>query len=318
MNPHGLLIAYAEDLVKPVVSDFDAFLVGSTGMAYSPVPPDQVEVAVWSLERTQEILANPDDNSWTGRWLDILHDLAEQGEHHDFPPYGYGDATTVFIVKESTRALSESGGIRHGAECFNYHFPQELDDEFMIVWDQFDDEPFRYQKENDLREFLLCRAKEGYSFPINPVWPVRDKGWYNVFEVLRASSSAQAALACWFPDKGMFAKIDDLHARYPDGFVIMPSQNGRNSEHCADKREKAELIMHSAVKKAKAKQQGKESVSTKMHHAFDAVAHSLSGHLHHSHSANKKDGGKPQDASGAVQKKPSFLKKVKSKFSSSS
>lgn len=25
MNPHGLLIAYAEDFVKPVVSDFDTF-----------------------------------------------------------------------------------------------------------------------------------------------------------------------------------------------------------------------------------------------------------------------------------------------------
>ena len=29
MNPLGLLMAYAEDCVKPVVSDFDTFLVGS-------------------------------------------------------------------------------------------------------------------------------------------------------------------------------------------------------------------------------------------------------------------------------------------------
>ena len=32
MNPLGLLIAYEEEKVVPVVSDFDTFLVGSKGM----------------------------------------------------------------------------------------------------------------------------------------------------------------------------------------------------------------------------------------------------------------------------------------------
>merc|ERR1719453_2600163 len=40
MNPHGLLIAYAEHAVKPVVSDFDPFLVASTRMTYKMVPPE--------------------------------------------------------------------------------------------------------------------------------------------------------------------------------------------------------------------------------------------------------------------------------------
>merc|ERR1712110_608530 len=37
MNPHGLLIAYAEAAVKPVVSDFDTFTVGSRNMPYEKV-----------------------------------------------------------------------------------------------------------------------------------------------------------------------------------------------------------------------------------------------------------------------------------------
>merc|ERR1719337_642110 len=41
MNPRGLLIAYAEDSVKPVVSDFDTFTVASKNMNYDPVPDEQ-------------------------------------------------------------------------------------------------------------------------------------------------------------------------------------------------------------------------------------------------------------------------------------
>ena len=41
MNPLGLLVAYAESQVLPVVSDFDTFLVGSMGMEYSPLPDAQ-------------------------------------------------------------------------------------------------------------------------------------------------------------------------------------------------------------------------------------------------------------------------------------
>ena len=45
MNPHGLLIAYAESApqprVKPVCSDFDTFTVGSRGMRYDAMPEEQ-------------------------------------------------------------------------------------------------------------------------------------------------------------------------------------------------------------------------------------------------------------------------------------
>ena len=42
MNPRGLLLAYAEETVKPVASDVDAFLVGSRGMTHVKLPPEQV------------------------------------------------------------------------------------------------------------------------------------------------------------------------------------------------------------------------------------------------------------------------------------
>jgi hypothetical protein len=28
------------------------------------------------------------------------------------------------------------GVVRHGAECFNYYFPQEIDDEFLVISDR--------------------------------------------------------------------------------------------------------------------------------------------------------------------------------------
>lgn len=45
MNPLGLLIAYAEAHVKPVCSDFDTFLLGSRGMKYEVLPPQQARAA---------------------------------------------------------------------------------------------------------------------------------------------------------------------------------------------------------------------------------------------------------------------------------
>ena len=47
MNPLGLLMAYAEAKVMPVVSDFDTFLIGSSGtVPYDPLPADQANVVM--------------------------------------------------------------------------------------------------------------------------------------------------------------------------------------------------------------------------------------------------------------------------------
>ena len=59
MNPLGLLMAYAEENVTPVVSDFDTFTVGSRGLHYKATPPKQVRLMNWALDRTEELLKDP-------------------------------------------------------------------------------------------------------------------------------------------------------------------------------------------------------------------------------------------------------------------
>eukprot|EP00439_Symbiodinium_sp_Y106_P064366 s203_g10.t1 len=54
MNPRGLLIAYAEAFVKPVVSDFDTFTVGSMNMVYESLPAEQAELIKWLLTHTED------------------------------------------------------------------------------------------------------------------------------------------------------------------------------------------------------------------------------------------------------------------------
>lgn len=53
---------------------------------------------------------------------------------------------------------------------------------------------------------------EQYAFPINPVWPVRDPGWYKVFDKLRNSPQCQPGqhtLEGWLP-KRVMDRIDEV------------------------------------------------------------------------------------------------------------
>lgn len=58
MEPRMLLMAYEENGgVKPVVSDFDCFILGSRRVRYkNPIPPDQVELLQWSVRNIGEVL----------------------------------------------------------------------------------------------------------------------------------------------------------------------------------------------------------------------------------------------------------------------
>merc|ERR1719424_58283 len=84
MNPRGLLISYAEELCKPVVSDFDAFTVASRGIEYSALPPDQQSLIMWGLDHTEKILCSLDHSPWTSRWLEVLKKENEAGFHPKF------------------------------------------------------------------------------------------------------------------------------------------------------------------------------------------------------------------------------------------
>jgi len=231
MNPHGLLIAYAEAAVKPVCSDFDTFTVGSKGMKYEALPPDQVALVHWELDQTEHILkiAPSDPTGWTGQWLAVIDAAEAQGFHPNYPSrFGFGETTSTRLVGDVVNATASCGAVRHGAECFNFWFPQEMDKEYLIVWDQLTDAgwepgkggklPWMAANEADLRTFLIERAREGYSFPMNPVWPVRNPPWYDVLAAQQKNSETRENLTKWIaPD--VIAKIEKLHSAYPSGFV---------------------------------------------------------------------------------------------------
>lgn len=237
MNPHGLLIAYAESMVKPVVSDFDTFTVGSRGMRYEKIAADQSDLMAWTLDNTKQILEDPNALSWNSRWLEILEKADAEGFHPYIPEFGFGDPTSYRLIAEVIEATKFSGAVRHGAECFNFYFPQELDSEYLIIWDGFDGKPWAYRDASGLREFLLERITEGYCFPMNPVWPIRDEGWFDVYDALRKSPHAIACLNAWFPaESGVMQKIEQIHREHPEGFQVrhtdkhevVPSQHGES------------------------------------------------------------------------------------------
>lgn len=230
MNPHGLLIAYAEATVKPVVSDFDTFTVGSRGMTYKRLHPEQADLAMWALKHTEQLLRKPSLSSWTSRWLEVLKEAHDEGFHPDIPEYGFGDETSYKLIEGIVEATSESGAVRHGAECFNFYFPQELDDNYLVVWEGFDDKPWAYMDEDALRDFLEERVEEDYAMPLNPVWCVRDQGWYDVLEAQISNDACKKIMEAWYPEgSGILEKIEELHKEFPNGFQtgLPPGEEGR-------------------------------------------------------------------------------------------
>jgi len=221
MNPRGLLVAYAEALVKPVVSDFDTFTVASQGVTYENLPEEQAELIVWMLNWTETVLKSPDHRDWTSRWIEVMKKEGERGFHPALPKFGFGDPTSYAWCGDIVETTIGCGAVRHGAECFNFVFPQELDPEFLIVWDGFTEgQPWRYLPELELVDFLIARAKEGYAFPMNPVWPIRNKGWMEVLKTQLKNPVSAKILESWFLQKlKVQDRIEELHAAFPEGFV---------------------------------------------------------------------------------------------------
>jgi len=181
LNPLGLLMAYAEtNWVKPVVSDMDALLIGSKGFRYKPHTEEQVRLSKWSLEKLGSILESPSAMSWHQRWVQVMKEEKAKGFIASVPKYGFGDPSSEAITVEVVAATIDCGAVRHGAECFNYLAPQIMDDNFLIIWDGYTDPPWQAVTEPELRQFLIDRVKDGFTFPIHPMWPVRDEGWYEV------------------------------------------------------------------------------------------------------------------------------------------
>ena len=221
LNPCGLLLAYEEETVKPVVSDIDGFLIGSKGMRFEPTSSEQVQMISWCIDNIESLLETPAAEPWTKRWLGVLKKAADKGFDPRVPPYGFGDPTTYAIFQSVVNKLFVSGAVRHGAECSNYYFPQELDEEFLIVWEGFGRVPWRYVGQQELRSFLLARIADGFAFPLNPKWILCDEGWLDIFEALLASPSASQAMEAWFPKaSGLRERIRAIAAAFPEGFRL--------------------------------------------------------------------------------------------------
>jgi hypothetical protein len=67
--------------------------------------------------------------------------------------------------------LNETGCVRHGAECFNWFFPQEIDDRFLVISDTLTDSvKWKMVNVQELQDLLIAKIEEGFTFPINPKW----------------------------------------------------------------------------------------------------------------------------------------------------
>eukprot|EP00587_Corethron_hystrix_P015640 CAMPEP_0113316266 /NCGR_PEP_ID=MMETSP0010_2-20120614/11607_1 /TAXON_ID=216773 ORGANISM="Corethron hystrix, Strain 308" /NCGR_SAMPLE_ID=MMETSP0010_2 /ASSEMBLY_ACC=CAM_ASM_000155 /LENGTH=51 /DNA_ID=CAMNT_0000172941 /DNA_START=789 /DNA_END=944 /DNA_ORIENTATION=- /assembly_acc=CAM_ASM_000155 len=48
------------------------------------------------------------------------------------PTYGFGDPKSYAIMESTVGCMMAGiGTVQHGPECFNYQFPQELENEFF-------------------------------------------------------------------------------------------------------------------------------------------------------------------------------------------
>ena len=290
MDPRGLIMAYEEyGRVLPVVSDFDCFTMGTRGVQYdTPLPSEQVECLQWCVSKTKFVLDQQQTNessnsSWTLSWLQVLKSSVANGFNLTMPRFGFGDKKSYSIMESAVSRLQGNGAVRHGAECFNYFFPQELDDHFLIVSDLLPGKvPWTYVGVGELQSFLLRMIDLGFTFPLNPKWVLCDKGWKNIYDRLLQSShpNVQGSLQVWFPpDSGIRNTIESVSSAHPDGFVC----HGRRKHRVLSGTEAMDLATlqlrrYLAFKRAKAKLRAVI--------AFNGILKSVSNEFHD---------GKPQD-----------------------
>jgi hypothetical protein len=227
MCVQNLLMAYEmkdQRRVMPVISDFDCFLLGTRRVSFhKELPAEQKELLKWQVSKIESILDGPDrDETWTMQWLEMLKsEMHETGFHApEVPKFGFGDPISYYIMGHAVARLEEDGSVRHGAECFNYTFPQDLDDKFFVISSQTRKLALELDRE-ELVTFLSRKADEGYMFPLNPKWVLCDLGFKSIYDKLMANkeTKAQIAMNTWFPpETGVREMIEAIHKKHPDCF----------------------------------------------------------------------------------------------------
>merc|ERR1712216_491897 len=123
--------------------------------------------------------------------------------------------------KHTSSLVRNTGAVRHGAECFNYYFPQELDDKFAIMCYKSGRPYMKYVDEYGLRCFLKEQVALGFTFPLNPKWVLCDDGWYAIYEALCKRTN----VSTWFSPV-IQEIIESIHKDYPNG---LPKRNGTDN-----------------------------------------------------------------------------------------
>jgi len=224
MMSQTLLMAYEEHgRVMPVVSDFDCFLLGTRGVRFhTPLPEEQVELVQTMITDIEKILKDCKEGkskaNWTASWLDVMK---HQKKHVTMPKYGFGDPKSYAIMKYAAERLEEFGAVRHAAECFNFYFPQELDDEFLVIGGNLGGAKYKYMKLNELQDFLSGCIDLGFTFPLNPKWVLCDEGWKALWDKLTGSThpNVQLSINAWYPPgSGLKERIEEISKQNPQGF----------------------------------------------------------------------------------------------------
>ncbi|KAL3941823.1 MAG: hypothetical protein SGBAC_003869, partial [Bacillariaceae sp.] len=143
------------------------------------------------------------------------------GINFDSPPYGYGDPKSYGIMEKAASRMKDTGAVRHGSECFNYGFPQEIDDSFLLVSDTLENVPWRYLDVTQLQDLLIEKLQEGFVFPLNPKWILCDPGWKKVYDHLMKSEAlySDTCRDVWYPPSlGIRQRIEKICKKHPMGF----------------------------------------------------------------------------------------------------
>jgi hypothetical protein len=230
LYPRSLVVAYQDintGKVTPVASDFDCFLMGTRAVDYpKPLPPNQIDVMKGLIDEIEKILSEKkEDRSWTQRWLDLLKEKALMGSHKvEVPAYGFGDPKSYKIMEKAVAHFksNKNGAVCHGAEAFNYVFPQELDEQFLVIMNDFPGNiPWKYVGQMELKGILNKKIDDGFCFPINPKWILADRGWKELYDKMINSKNetTKAAMEVWYPrESGIRERLNELHKKFPKGF----------------------------------------------------------------------------------------------------
>merc|ERR1712060_855571 len=169
-------------------------------------------------------------------WFKVQKKAALKGYYPVQPKYGFGDPKSYEIMEVAVSRLQETGCVRHGPECFNWFFPQDIDEELLVISDTLEtpgNVKWMYVNPQQLQEILIQKIDQGFTFPINPKWVLCDPGWRRVYDKLRASRkpNVQDSLNCWFPPgTGIREKIEFVSVKHPLGFEASGTRKDKGTE----------------------------------------------------------------------------------------